>query len=547
MWRRLTVVGLYAVLTLAMTYPIGVNPAGLKLGGGSDPSLYVWTIGWGTHALTHAPWAAFDANIFFPHKNTLAYSENALGSSLLALPAMWATGDALVATNVVALLSVWLCALGGYFLARTLGLSPAASFLCGLIFAFAPPRFARLAQIHLAVHWVPFGLAFLHRYLERGLARDLHLALGMVTLQALTSGHGAAFLLLGWTILIAFWLAWGLPLVLTQRLRHVGLRGILILLPAALTFVPYWLAGREVALERVYDDMGVSWSSYVSSPSHVHRYLVSLLPDWAWIRQEPDAFLFPGVITLALAALACSRRASRDRWVYLTMAGMSLWMSIGPPWSIWRWVYWLPGLNFIRVPSRFTMLGILALAVLAGIGFDRLVKAWPRRRQLITAIGLSAVLIAEFVMAPIDARPFRIDATAVDRWLDSQPKPFAVAEVPLSESRTDARRAEMATTYMLHSLAHHQPTVFGYSGAEPSSYKSLYDDLIRFPSDTSLTRLMDLGVTYVVVHLEYYAAEYRPEYEARLASFTDRLQLVHQDGLGRVYRLAAPATGVPSR
>lgn len=58
---------------------------------------------------------------------------------------------------------------------------------------------------------------------------------------------------------------------------------------------------------------------------------------------------------------------------------------------------------------------------------------------------------------------------------------------------------------------------------------------------------MDLGVTYVVVHLEYYAAEYRPEYETRLASFADRLQLVHQDGLGRVYRLPALATGVPSR
>ena len=64
------------------------------------------------------------------------------------------------------------------------------------------------------------------------------------------------------------------------------------------------------------------------------------------------------------------------------------------------------------------------LAVLAGLGSERLVRSWSSRRQLIAAAVCSAALLAEFAM-PVDARPFTIDTAAVDHWLDTQPKPFA--------------------------------------------------------------------------------------------------------------------------
>jgi hypothetical protein len=109
--------------------------------------------------------------------------------------------------------------------------------------------------------------------------------------------------------------------------------------------------------------------------------------------------------------------------------------------------------------------------------------------------------------------------------------------VPVSSSEDDSRRAEVATLYMLHSLAHHQPTVFGYSGAEPATYRPLYDSLIGFPTALGVQNLLDLKVDYVVVHLEYIAVENRPEYIAQLEAFSDRLDLVYEEGLGRVYRL----------
>ena len=60
---------------------------------------------------------------------------------------------------------------------------------------------------------------------------------------------------------------------------------------------------------------------------------------------------------------------------YVLIAVLATLMFVDRPFELWRYVYWLPGLNFIRVPSRFIILTMLALSVLAGFGFDRLVGA----------------------------------------------------------------------------------------------------------------------------------------------------------------------------
>src|SRR4029079_5640177 len=134
----------------------------------------------------HQPWAIFDANIYHPYLNTLAYSENLIGTSLLAAPVIWVTGSLVLAMNLAALATCVLCGTGAYLLGRSLGLGAGGAFLCGLIYAFAPPRFMKIGQLHMnAMQWIPFSLAYLHAYLDRGRRADLHRALGFGSLQAL--------------------------------------------------------------------------------------------------------------------------------------------------------------------------------------------------------------------------------------------------------------------------------------------------------------------------------------------------------------------------
>ena len=64
------------------------------------------------------------------------------------------------------------------------------------------------------MQWIPFSLAFLHTYFERGRRRDCCCAIGFFSLQALASGHGAVYLLLSTLALIAWQLAFGAPLAI---------------------------------------------------------------------------------------------------------------------------------------------------------------------------------------------------------------------------------------------------------------------------------------------------------------------------------------------
>jgi hypothetical protein len=543
---------LYAALTVVMAYPFSLHPAVGVLSIGTDTDLYIWALGWDVHAFAHQPFAIFDANIFFPFRHTLAYSENVVGSALLAAPMIWITHNPMLAFNLVALLSVPLSALGAFVLARRLGASVAGATLCGIVFGFTPPRLLRLDQFHLTtIEWVPFSLAFLHGYFQTGSKRDLRLALALFTLQALTSGHGAAMLVLGMALVVGYHLTHGEPLALSKRLRDVGLAGALVLVPAALIYLPYREAQIEIGFRRALDDWSISTSSFFSSASHVQTWLLARLPDWTWLKQEPDAWLFPGVLPLLLAAAAFVTRravagrrpeanASRYRWLYLVVLVVCLWFAVGPPYGIWRGVYWLPGLNFVRVPSRFMLLGMLALAVLAAAGFDRLAIRLSGARRVATASIVGALLLMEFAAMPFNVEPYQIDPPAIDRWMNSLPKPFAVVEVPLPDSFSVITQERRNTLYMLHSLAHFQPIVQGYSGIQPPGYETLHWQLVRFPDEDSLRVLARMGVKYAVEHVDLIPPSERAEVAARYERCAQWLTLVHSEGDGRVWSIDYP-------
>jgi hypothetical protein len=546
------VAALFAVLTVVMTAPFSLHVASRVVSTGTDTDLMVWTLGWDVHAIATHPWAIFDANIFFPHHNTLAYSENLIGSVLIAAPVTWLTGNPVLAMNLVVLVATMLCGVGAYVLGQRVGLSTAAAIVCGVVFAFVPPRLARLDQVHIAtIQWIPFSLAYLHSYLGRGRARDLRWAIGFFALQALTSGHGAAFLTLGVLLTLAVSFAGGVPVAPGRRLRDVGIVGALLVVPVVWVYLPYRLAQQEVGLRRPLNDWSsLTWSSFVTSPSHVQTWLISLLPVTSVLREAPNAWFFPGLLTIALAALAfwptrtvVPRSADQPdpRWTYLVVLVATVALAAGPPFGIWRWVYWLPGLSFVRVPSRFLMLGMLAFAVLAGVGLDRLLARLPPRRRSVAAVGVAVCLLAEFLFAPLDGVAYRVTPPPIDQWLATQSAPFAVADVPLPDSANFVVRDRAASAFMLQSMAHWQPIVEGYSGTQPPDYGDLYWPLTRFPDEGSLRLLSALGVKYVVVHFDLLPEADRPGMEASLARWGSYLTLEHDAGSGRAYSVHWPS------
>jgi hypothetical protein len=535
--QGLWVAAAFSALTVVMTYPLSVHPGSTSLLNDPDVHTYTWTLAWDAHALVTRPWAIFDANIFYPYSRTLAFSENLIGSAPIAAPVLWLTGNPVLALNAVGLLSVALCGLGAYALGRRLGMSVAGAFVCGLIFAFSPARFYRLGQTHLTtIQWMPFALAALVAYLDGAGRRHLWLAIGLFSLQALTSGHGAVYLLIAAGVLVLFRRATGLPPQRRPRLSDVGLPGLTLLLPALAIVPPYLQVQREMGLRRSLENWAPAAVSFLASPTHVHQWLTSRVADAPSINAQASAFMFPGWLPIALAilALATVRGAlpRRDVVCFASLTLLAVLLSAGPPLGLWPFVYWLPGFSFIRIPSRFILLAVLALAVLAGIGADRLLTRTASRGWRLAIAGvLALVLVAEFWTVPLPVQPYRVEIPSLDRWLDTQPKPFAVAEVPVGPF------VRYHSTYMLHSMAHWQRTVHGHSSLLMPLHEELYDRLRRFPDEASVGRLAELGVTYVVVHRDWYDAADWVDVDQRLSTFVDRLSLVHEEPGGRVYQL----------
>lgn len=629
---------LYAAVTLVLAWPLALNPRSSVMPGDPDTDLFMWTLAWNTHALTTDPLSVFDANIYYPHRKTLAFSENLLGSTIFAAPVLWTTGDLILALNVVALLSIVLSGTGAFMLAGRLGLGMAAALICGMAFAFAPPRFFRLGQLHLTtVQWVPFCLAYVHAYLDGGRRRDLRIAVAFFTLQALTSGHGAVFVVVALTCVLGYRFLLGEDLAPARRLRDLGIMGALLAAPAFLILIPYRYVQDEFNLKRALVGSEIPASNFLASPSLLHNALF----DWLGVSfaEPPIAFLFPGflILILAIAALFPSRadrpaqmvtamtRPSDSPWLarialaasmvalcavavaawihlngpirvrsggslllsardplrawilaaagvsarvallrhvpfrpgaqlqalggfwrryahphvrnpiilYALLTLLSVLFAAGPPIGLWPLVYDWPVFNFLRVPSRFMLLAVLGLAVLAGFGFERLTKRLQGRGRALAAAIVGAILIAECLTIPLPGyRKYEVVIPAADRWLATQPGPLVIAELP-ADRHTDRRQS----TFMLHSTAHWQKTVHGHSGIRTPFHQDLYEKLRGFPSTASMDALEAVGVTHIVLHPEMYEPEDWLRAEAGFPAIRDRLETVYDDGDSQVFRL----------
>ena len=81
------------------------------------------------------------------------------------------------------------------------------------------------------------------------------------------------------------------------------------------------------------------------------------------------------------------------------------------------------------------VLGLLGVAVLAGVGFDWLTARLAPARRRLAAVVIGGLLLVEFSAIPYKGVPYRLDIPAADLWVARQPKPFSIAEVPVDDVR----------------------------------------------------------------------------------------------------------------
>jgi hypothetical protein len=136
-----------------LTYPL-VAQAGNHLRDSGDSYEYAWVIGFGAYQLFHHPLNLFAGNIFYPFPTSLAYSDSVIPDVVLGAPLVIATGNPVLALNVLFLLTFFLSGQGMYLLVRERTGSLGAALVAGVVYAFNPYFLDHLAQIpNVSVHW----------------------------------------------------------------------------------------------------------------------------------------------------------------------------------------------------------------------------------------------------------------------------------------------------------------------------------------------------------------------------------------------------------
>jgi hypothetical protein len=413
---------------------------------------------------------------FYPAEQTLAYSENLLGTA----PIYWL---ARIVTSELPAYQIWMIAVTGLtyvamaWTLRRFGVTHLLVALGAACFAFGLPRINQLChQQMLPAMFSPLAVYSLWRFVEGPTVGRLALVTFFVVLQLLSSIYLGWFLCVSLAVfaVIAYSFRRSSRRLVVQFILDQYLSVALVVIVAATAlvpmFLPYILANsgfhrsyrHEVAL------MLPSLASWLSPPP-ASSWANLLPPNQGPLAHEHH--LFPGAVFILLSSAAgviwiARRRLPPLAWVCLATGAilMSISLRFGKV-SAWHLVHsYVPGAQGIRAVTR-----IFSVVLLFGwIGSLIAVSDWLRGRRFATMAG--AVLLMWGLgeqyqprLPAFDARPFFAETDRLASELRGANAAYVELD-PASPYWTGQLAAMWA------GLKANVPVVNGYSGRTPNGY-----------------------------------------------------------------------------
>lgn len=503
--RRAGAAAVCLLLAVVHTWPLALHPGRYSRNDNGDAMLNEWILAWVEHQLPRDPRHLFEANIFYPARDVLAFSEPLIVPAIMGAPLAWAGASPVLVFNLLLLAGFALSAFAMFWVVEAWTGDALAGLLAGSVFAFNTHTLTRLAHVQAVhIYGLPLALLALERLSRRGLARDVGLLAGWVVVLAYTSGYSFVFACVM------------LPIALLARVQewwpgrtrvalNVACAAALAALVIAPEAIPYARAARDQHMVRTIDtvkDYSATPKGYLATAGRLHFSLWS----HRLFRDPIDSF-FPGVAILVMAGVAvaaASRRQSpaapflRGRVIMLAaiaLAGFGL--SLGPATPVYGWVFAIfPPMRGLRAAARFGNLFLLGIAMLGGLGLAHLRRVRVQGYAgLWLGIAMVVIANAETLRAPFVYRDFT-GIPGVYTLLASEPGRVVVAEQPFFPRQAVFENAP----YVLNSTAYWRPLMNGYSGYTPASYQGYADAFWSFPDARAIQAMKDAGVTHVIVH-----------------------------------------------
>lgn len=510
---------------------------------GGDAMFNAWTLARNHHCILREGCPSYvDANIYFPNKDTMLYSETQLSAGILTLPLYFINQNPIFTYNIWTIISFFLSGWFMYLLAKRLSKgNELVSVMAALVFEFAPLKIAAISHLqNLSIFYLPLVFLLLLKYLDTRLRKYLGVLFIVLVLQFYASWYQMVFVL----IALFVFMGWAIIAKLA-RPKYLLLVGLVICLAVATTlplareYTRFSKANQAKFSIRDQAHYASDLADYVipSSGTLAGKLYYSLKPMSQRNAFNPDSYSYHGLVLYAVGtgvviAAFITRRKSRQyavHYKYAAMFGMlfivGLIVSLGPllkfkgqypqvfiegtnsvpiPMPYIAVDVLLPQLSFIRAIGRASVLCLFALC-----GILALLPAATQKRRLSPRFRLASITVVSalivFELLPIHrvgmtghAYSHNLSIPKVyklirsDRDIDNlvilaADKDYPGATIPVA-------RAEQVLW-----AGYHNKNIFnGYSGYTPQNYFSDLDDFTDF-SDDDVPKMKARGLRYVLV------------------------------------------------
>lgn len=483
--------GVILAASVLITRPLLADPAG-KLINDYDGAMASWEMARVTDKLARLDFTGFwDGEIFFPHQDSLAFSDPYIGLALLLVPVWLLTGEPIALQTMAVLLSVSLTGLMLYFWLEELSGKKVVSLVLSLIWITSPLYVVFLGHVNTAfLPGMILGLLALTKLTQKDSIHWWYVWCAAFWWQTVTAPMTGAFMgliFLGW---------WGLFRPFRIRLgkdwRQVFGLFVVVVIALAPVLIPFMRVSERY--------------EYVRSIREAAHFSLSL-------DQLAGDFISPllfGVIGLGgVAAFYYRKKGLYDKKLWILGLGL-LVLALGPvlkwqgetvkipfpiplPYSVLY--YLVPPLQAFRAVIRFIVPGSVVLLGAAVYGL----RLMPHR-SLLSLSGLMVVLMLVWFpritvadMATKDEYPHYV------YWLRDQAE-GVVIELPIFRWGSD-EFSKNETQRMLYQTVHTKPLVNGYSGFSPPEWEKMVALMQEMDvGQAMMDYLREYGAEYVVIH-----------------------------------------------
>jgi hypothetical protein len=507
----------------------------------SDTLRGVYVLAWWGHVLAGDARVEsfYDANVLYPLRHALTYSDLQLGVVPAFAPVYLTTADPVLAYDVAQLVGTFGCALGFCLLLYSWTGSALAGVVAGLASIVAPYRIGSVSLLYL--HFIPYlPVAFLAADAVIARRRPL-VAAGVLAacllLQASSSGY---LIYVGFLAVPLYCLGALLESDGRERVRAaapLAAAGVVALVVLAALYRPF---------------IALAASGAIGTPAPAdgrpaYNPWMMLLWEHPWLNLRQHLVGNCCAPLLVLAGLGLFESASRRRWTSLGLVAAGAALALGPSLTVgpmtmrplpWEWLARLvPGFTVIRQTYLTSTLVGVGVTCLAGLGAAWLAARARERRVWTLAFVVLGAWSARIYTWQLD--PGRVVTVAhgaavpaAYRWLAEHGEGAPLLELP-NPLGVDAIYAYFSTYHWL-------PTFNGsYSSLPPGrDGLSARAPSVLGSSPEAAAFLRDVPVRWVLVHGDLLP----PGQLAELAHPPPHLEEAARFGNDVIFRVRQPAS-----